>query len=51
MYDDLRLILTQHIAGLACDYRERVRNLFKENLARYLAGEPLVNVIDRRLGY
>lgn len=51
MWDDLRLILTQHIAGLACDYRERVRNLFEENLARYLAGEPLMNVIDRRLGY
>lgn len=51
LWEDWRIILTQHISGLACDYQERVRGLFKENLARYLAGEPLANVIDRRLGY
>jgi phosphoglycerate dehydrogenase-like enzyme len=51
LWEDWRIILTQHISGLACDYQERVRRLFGENLARYLAGEPLVNVIDRRLGY
>ena len=51
LWDDPRIILTQHISGLACDYHERVRLLFKENLTRYLAGEPLANVIDRRLGY
>lgn len=46
-----RVVLTPHISGLASDYEERVRSLFKENLARYLRGAPLVNVIDRRLGY
>lgn len=46
-----RVVLTPHISGLAYDYEERVRGLFKENLARYLRGEPLFNVIDRRLGY
>jgi len=51
LWKDRRVVLTQHISGLACDYEERVRALFKENLARYLAGDPLVNVIDRRVGY
>ena len=51
LWEDRRVVLTQHISGLACDYEERVRALFKENLARYLAGDPLVNVIDRRVGY
>jgi phosphoglycerate dehydrogenase-like enzyme len=51
LWEDWRLDLTPHIAGLASDYEERVRGLFKDNLTRYLAGDPLVNVIDRRVGY
>jgi phosphoglycerate dehydrogenase-like enzyme len=42
---------TPHIAGLAPDYEERVLALFKENVARYLEGRPLINVVDRQLGY
>jgi phosphoglycerate dehydrogenase-like enzyme len=45
------LIVTPHVAGFAPNYREAVRDLFHANLARFCAGEPLVNVIDRRLGY
>jgi D-2-hydroxyacid dehydrogenase (NADP+) len=51
LWEYWRLDLTPHIAGLASDYEERVRGLFKDNLTRYLAGDPLVNVIDRRVGY
>jgi phosphoglycerate dehydrogenase-like enzyme len=46
-----RAIVTPHVAGFAPDYRERVGELFRENLARFAAGRPLVNEIDRRLGY
>jgi phosphoglycerate dehydrogenase-like enzyme len=51
LWDDPRIVLTPHISGLASDYADRVRELFKDNLARYVAGEPLRNVIDRELGY
>jgi phosphoglycerate dehydrogenase-like enzyme len=30
---------------------DRVVELFCENLRRYLAGEPLQNVVDREAGY
>lgn len=42
---------TPHVSGLAPDYAEAVRELFKANIARHLAGEPLVNAIDRGIGY
>jgi len=51
LWDDERIVLTPHISGLASDYAESVGALFKDNLARYVAGEPLRNVIDRGLGY
>lgn len=51
LWDDPRVIVTPHVAGFAPDYRERVQDLFKANLAHYAAGEPLINVIDRNLGY
>lgn len=51
LWDDPRIVLTPHISGLASDYSERVCALFKDNLARYVSGEPLHNVIDRALGY
>lgn len=45
------VLLTPHISGLASDYEQQVRLLFRDNLARYLEGRPLRNVIDRTLGY
>ncbi len=44
-------IVTPHVAGFAPDYRERVRDLFRENLGRYAQGRELLNLIDRRIGY
>ena len=46
-----RMTVTPHVAGYARDYRERVLDLFRTNLGRYAAGEPLINRIDRTLGY
>ena len=46
-----RSVVTPHVAGFAPDYLEAVGTLFTENLWRYLAGAPLLNVADRRRGY
>lgn len=51
LWDLERLILTPHIAAGTDRLYERATALFCENLARYLRGEPLVNVVDPRRGY
>lgn len=44
-------VLTPHISGYTATYFDRMLALFEDNLARYLAGQPLRNVVDKRLGY
>ena len=43
--------LTPHYSGSRPDYGERADAIFLDNLRRYLAGQPLVNVVDKREGY
>ncbi len=45
------VILTPHVAGNSVRYGERLARLFADNLARYMRGEPLLNLIDKRRGY
>ncbi len=45
------VVITPHISGLSNRYDERAIDLFCENLRRYLSGVPLLNVIDKTLGY
>ncbi len=45
------VILTPHISGGTPVYMERAVELFCDNLRRYLAGEPLRNVVDLQRGY
>lgn len=45
------VIITAHYAGATPRYYERVTALFLDNLRRYLAGEPLRNVVDKQRGY
>jgi len=45
------VILSPHVAGFTLDYDRRATDLFAENLRRYLAGEPLLNLVDRERGY
>jgi phosphoglycerate dehydrogenase-like enzyme len=45
------LLITAHYAGATPRYAERAMDLALENLARYRAGEPLKNVVDKKLGY
>jgi len=44
-------IISPHIAGFTPHYDERAAALFAENLRRYLAGEPLLNQVERGRGY
>jgi phosphoglycerate dehydrogenase-like enzyme len=46
-----RLIITPHISGDFPGYLDRMVPIFCENLERYLAGQPLLNVVDQALGY
>jgi len=44
-------ILTAHYAGRTPHYLERAAAIFLDNLERYTAGRPLVNVVDKALMY
>ena len=51
LWDDDRVVITPHVSA-ATDYSEHGGvKLFCENLSRYLAGQPLENVIDWQRGY
>jgi phosphoglycerate dehydrogenase-like enzyme len=45
------VLLSPHVSGFTLDYDERAMALFAENLRRYVAGEPLLNVVDVARGY
>lgn len=45
------VILTPHYAGFHPGYIQRASAIFLENLARYVAGESLTNVVDKHAGY
>ena len=46
-----RVILSPHVSGFVASYDEDCCTLFAENLTRYLAGTPLLNLVDRTKGY
>jgi phosphoglycerate dehydrogenase-like enzyme len=45
------VILTPHIAGATDHYIERAAPIFYHNLKQYIAGQPLMNVVNLREGY
>lgn len=45
------VLITPHVSGGTPRYMERAVELFCDNLRRYLAGEPLRNVVDPARGY
>ena len=51
LWDMENVIITSHYAGLSSKYNDRLTEIFTENLRRYQAGEPLINLLDKRLGY
>ncbi len=45
------VIMSPHVSGDTEQYDVLAASLFARNLRRYLAGEPLLNVVDQKLGY
>ena len=45
------VIITPHNSWHSARLQEREAELFLENLRRYVAGEPLLNVVDQEAGY
>ncbi|HET7011862.1 MAG TPA: D-2-hydroxyacid dehydrogenase [Anaerolineales bacterium] len=45
------VILSPHVAGGSSHYFEQAATLFAENLQRYLADQPLLNLYDPQIGY
>lgn len=45
------VIITPHLAGATDRYWQRQADMLFENLRRYLAGEPLLNLVDKKRGY
>jgi len=45
------VILSPHVAGFTLNYDRWATDLFAENLRRYLAGEPLLNLVNKERGY
>jgi len=45
------VIATPHVGGISLAYRERAAEMFAENLRRYVAGKPLLNLFDPERGY
>lgn len=45
------VLLSPHSADQTSDWKERTMRLFLENFRRYRGGEPLLNVVNKKLGY
>jgi D-3-phosphoglycerate dehydrogenase len=45
------VIITPHVGGQSATRIDDMTNFFCGNLARYQAGQPLVNLVDKRLGF
>jgi phosphoglycerate dehydrogenase-like enzyme len=51
LWDMENVILTPHISGDSPDYMDKACELFVENLKRFAANRPLLNLVDPKLGY
>jgi phosphoglycerate dehydrogenase-like enzyme len=51
LWDLPDVVVFPHMSGDYAGWRESVVELFLGNLGRFLNGEPLRNVVDKRLGY
>jgi phosphoglycerate dehydrogenase-like enzyme len=51
LWDMQQVIITPHMAGHMPDYDDNVVDILVENLRRYQAGQPLINVVDKKAGY
>ncbi len=51
LWDAPNLVITPHTAGASTEKERRCVEILCDNLTRFANGEPLVNVVNKRLGY
>lgn len=51
LWDMPNVVITPHNSGDVVGWRDALVDVFADNFARRLAGEPLRNVVDKKLGY
>lgn len=51
LWDMPQVIVTPHMAGHMPGYDDHVVDILVENLRRYQANQPLINVVDKQAGY
>lgn len=51
LWDLPNVIITPHVGGQSATRIDDMTNFFCENLRRYLTGRPLLNLVDKRLGF
>jgi len=51
LWDAPRIIITPHSSPTSSQTGAIVTQIMHENLRRYVAGEPLTNLVDKQLGY
>jgi phosphoglycerate dehydrogenase-like enzyme len=51
LWDMTNVIITPHMAALSPYYLDRAIKLFVDNLARYVQGREMINVVDKTKGY
>jgi phosphoglycerate dehydrogenase-like enzyme len=51
LWDVPNLIISPHMSGDHTESLQEIAALFQDNLEHWLRGEPLRNVVDKRLGY
>ncbi len=48
LWDHPRVSITPHMAGVMPDSAPALRDLFRQNLRRYIVGQPLINQLERQ---
>ena len=51
LWDLKNVVITPHVAGNSPELEEWVFTIFEDNLQRYMNRQPLLNVVDKQLGY
>ena len=51
IFDCPNVVMSMHTSGWSVDRQRRLVEFFAENLRRYVGSEPLVNVVDKKLGF
>ena len=51
LWDRPDVLITPHVSGFHAGHWPRATRLFADNLRRFVAGEPLANLVDKQAGY